>query len=288
MHSLGKMVLVKILVLLLIITSTGCSNSGEQPNSHDNKAGQPAQITGEQLQQPDIQLPVYFVKFTGDETYLIREIHTVPHTKQVAEAAIEQLIKDKRSILPPGTKLLGITIEKGLATVNFSKEVLNNPNVGSDGELLGIKSIVNTLTDLPNIEKVAFQVEGRSDGRAQDWWGHVGLYEQPFTKDYSMVYEPAIWVTHPTPQQVCSVPLMVKGSARVFEGQVKARLLDSSGKILAENQATATAVAPKRGDFEMSIKFTPPSAGEGVLEVYQVNPADGTPGDKVSIPLQWP
>jgi len=238
--------------------------------------------------KPDINLPLYFVKFTADEAYLVREVHTVPHTKEVAEAAMQQLIKDKKSILPPDTKVLDINIEKGLATVNFSEEVLNNTNVGSDGEQLGIQSIVNTLTGLPNIEKVAFQVDGHADGRAQDWWGHVGLYEQPFTKDYSMVYEPAIWVTHPSSHQVSGVPLLVKGSARVFEGLVNVRLLDSNGAILAESQATATEAAPERGDFEMGIKFDPPSTGEGVLEVYQVSPRDGSTQDKVSIPVQWP
>ncbi|WP_347488614.1 GerMN domain-containing protein [Desulfoscipio sp. XC116] len=287
MHSLSKQPLVKLLVLFLLILSTGCSDPNEQPEQKNNanKLDKTAKV---QSQTPDINLPVYLVKYTPEGAYIVREVHTVPQTKPVAQAAMQELIKDKNSVLPPGTKVLGIDIEKGLATVNFSKEVLNNPNVGSDGEQLAIQSIVNTLTDLPNIEKVAFQVNGRADGRAQDWWGHVGLYEQPFKQDYSMVYEPAIWVTHPSPHQVSSVPLLVRGSARVSEGLVKARLLNDNGEILAETQATAAAAAPERGDFEMSIKFDPPSDGEGVLEVYRTNPSDGSIQDKVAIPLQWP
>jgi hypothetical protein len=241
-----------------------------------------------QTEQPDINLAVYFVKYDGEDVYLVREVHTVPYTEHVAEAAMQELIKDKKSIFPPGTEVLGVKIENGLATVNFNEKVLTATNVGSAGEALGIQSVVNTLTELPNIEKVAFQVEGKSDGRVRDWWGHVGLYDQPFTRDLSKVYEPAIWVTHPTPNQVAGVPLLVKGSARVFEAAVNARLLDQNGNLLAEGHTTATAAAPDRGDFEMSLKFDPPSSGKGLLEVFWTSPKDGSIKDKVSIPLQWP
>ncbi len=286
MHSSSKPLLVKLLVLFILIISTGCSSSGKQAENQGNNADISSNNTEEQNQMPDINLPVYFVEFSTDDTYLVREIHTIPHTQQVANAAMQELIKDEKSILPPGTKILDINIANGLATVNFSEEVLN-ANVGSTGEVLGIQSIVNTLTDLPDIEKVAFQVNGRTDGRARDWWGHVGLYEQPFTQDYSKVYKPAIWVTHPSPNQIVGVPLFIKGCALVFEGTVNARLLDSDGKILAENYTT-TSGAPVRGDFEMSIKFEPPSSGEGILEVFDYSPKDGSRQDIVSIPVQWP
>ncbi|KAF1084243.1 Immunoglobulin-like domain of bacterial spore germination [Sporotomaculum syntrophicum] len=281
MHTRGKPYLVLLLIVFLLILSMGCSSSYQDTNNEGKN-----DIPNKNIEEHDINLPVYFVEFSSNDAYLIREIHTIPHTKQVANAAMQVLIKDKKSILPPGTKILGININNGLATVDFSEEVLN-ANLGSSGEALGIQSIVNTLTGLPNIEKVSFQVNGRTDGRAQDWWGHVGLYNQPFTKDYSKVYKPAIWVTHPSPHQVVGVPLLVKGSALVYEGTVNARLLDSNGKILAETYTT-TSGAPVRGDFAMSIKFDPPSSGEGVLEVFDYSPKDGSPQDIVSIPVQWP
>ncbi|WP_027364918.1 Gmad2 immunoglobulin-like domain-containing protein [Desulfotruncus alcoholivorax] len=276
----------KVLLLLVfsfVITMVGCSTRGPSPV----KSEQPGNVNEEQKKQPDINLALYFVKFTAEDAYLVREVRSIPYTKNVASAAMTELIRDKKSILAPGTKVLGITIENGLATVNFNDNVLET-NTGSAGEALGIQSIVNTLTELPNIEKVAFQVNGKTNGRAMDWWGHVGLYGQPFSRDLSKVYEPAIWVTHPTPNQVASVPLLVKGSARVFEGAVSARLLDDKGNVMAKSCATATAGAPERGNFEMSIKFDPPAEGHGVLEVYWASPKDGSMLDVVSVPLQWP
>ena len=212
----------------------------------------------------------------------------VPQTDQVAQAAVETLINDEKSIFPPGTKVIDISIEKGLATVNFSKEVLYNSNVGSNGEALGIQSLVNTLTEFPNIEKVSFNVEGSAEGPARDWWGHIGLYDQPFTRDLSRVNEPAIWVTHPSESQVVGIPLLIKGSARVYEGTVQIRLSDNSGKVLAESTATASEGAPGRGDFETSLKFNLPAEGKGTLEVYWVSPKDGSEQDKVTVPVQWP
>jgi hypothetical protein len=61
--------------------------------------------------------------------------------------------------------------------------------VGAEAEAYGIQSVVYTLTDLPRIEKVRFTVEGRDSGTAsngrtiEDWWGHVGLSGQPFSRD---------------------------------------------------------------------------------------------------------
>jgi len=277
-----------MLVLLLSVIIAGCSLNRDTDSNNDNPNKDPEQKNNGVQEQADINLNVYFVKFTPDDAYLVREERVVPQTDQVAQAAVETLINDEKSIFPPGTKVIDISIEKGLATVNFSKEVLYNSNVGSNGEALGIQSLVNTLTEFPNIEKVSFNVEGSAEGPARDWWGHIGLYDQPFTRDLSRVNEPAIWVTHPSESQVVGIPLLIKGSARVYEGTVQIRLSDNSGKVLAESTATASEGAPGRGDFETSLKFNLPAEGKGTLEVYWVSPKDGSEQDKVTVPVQWP
>ncbi|MCG8402363.1 MAG: GerMN domain-containing protein [Firmicutes bacterium] len=258
-------------------------------NGNDNKPAKAADEGRNASTEPkEMSINVYFVEFTADDAYLIREERVIPHTEEVAKAAIEALVQDDKTIFPVGTKVLDITLDKGLATVDFSKEVLNNTNVGSSGEALGIQSAVNTLTEFPNIEKVAFQVEGSSKGPARDWWGHIGLYDQPFDRDLSSVYKPAIWVTHPSSNQMVGIPLLIKGSARVYEGTVNIRLLDNSGAVLAETYTTASQGAPGRGDFETSLKFDPPKEGKGTLEVFCISAKDGSEQDKVSVPVQWP
>ncbi len=269
------------MLLLVLFILSGCVSSARQ-------------TPGTQGVPPEgnLNLAVYYVKMTENDIYLVREIHQVPPTKEVAKTAVEELINTNPTtpgaarLLPADTKVRGVTIKDGLATVDFSREVLR-ANVGASGEAMGIESIVNTLTELPGVQKVSFMVEGKVDEGAMDWWGHVGLYTQPFSRDVSKVYEPVIWVTAPAPGQKVTAPLVVRGSARVFEGTVNARLVDESGKVLVEGYGTAAEGAPGRGDFEISLPFTAPSPGGGKLAVFWKSPKDGKDMDEVNVPVVW-
>lgn len=254
--------------------------------------------TGEQSPRPreekpeKLQVVVYYVKMKDGDTYLVREVHTVAATSDVARAALEELIhgtphtEGAFRVLPPDTRVRSVKIAGGLATVDFSREVLY-ANVGAAGEAMGIQSIVNTLTELPGVQQVRFLVEGGLDERAREWWGHVGLYEQPFKRNLDVVREPVIWVSSPRPGAVVTSPLEVRGSAQVFEGTVNLRLVTEDGRRLAETFTTATAGAPGRGDFQARLVFTPPPRGKGYLEVFWLSPKDGSELDKVRVPVRF-
>jgi hypothetical protein len=269
-----------ILVLLLGILLSGCNNQTVEPDSSD-------QTDSEQT----MEVAVYYLKSGDDDIYLVREVHQVEKTSEVAQAALNELIKgepltpDAFRVLPEDTRILGINIDNGLATVDFSSEVLR-ANVGSSGEGLGIASIVNTLTEFPTIQEVSFMVDGQVEN-AMDWWGHVGLYEQPFQRDLSNVFEPAIWVTSPVKDQVITSPVTIRGNARVFEATVSFRLKDAAGNVLAEGFTTAAEGAPGRGDFEGELAFKPDGSGQGQLEIFEESMKDGSDLNKVTIPVEW-
>ncbi|MFX4261802.1 Gmad2 immunoglobulin-like domain-containing protein [Pelotomaculum propionicicum] len=284
-----KRVLIAIAIVLLLLVSAALAGCGALGGK--NNGTTPGGQQGQQVSEQKSSLAVYYVKTTEDDAYLVREVHQLPFTNEPARAALEELINTSpvipgaARVLPQATKIKGINIKDGLATVDFSKEVLN-ANVGASGEALGIQSIVNTLTEFPEIKKVSFTVEGKTD-EAMDWWGHVGLYEQPFSRDLSNVNEPAIWVNSPKPGQKVASPLEVSGSARVFEATVNIRLVDNTGKMIAEGFTTASEGAPGRGDFKYSLNFNATSPGQGELEVYWTSPKDGKELDKVSVPVNW-
>lgn len=238
-----------------------------------------------------MDIAVYYLKDNGEEAYLVREVHTVPKTEGVARAALNELISGTPvtegafKVLPAGTKILGLKIENGLATVDFSKEVLK-ANVGAAGEMLGIDSIVNTLTEFPTIQKVSFTVEGSAEN-GMDWWGHVGLYQQPFSRNLSMVWEPIIWVTAPVAGEKVGATFSLRGNARVFEATVSWRLRDDTGAVLAEGFTMASEGAPGRGDFETTVTFKPSPSGKGRLEVFETSMKDGSDINKVIIPVTW-
>lgn len=244
-----------------------------------------------QMEPAKMDVAVYYIKATPTDMYLVREVHQVDKTTEVAQAALNELIGGTPAtvcaarVLPPDTRILGINIDQGLATVDFSAEVLK-ANVGSSGEALGIASIVNTLTEFPTIKKVAFMVDGSKE-KGMDWWGHVGLYQQPFQRDVSQVFEPAIWVTTPVTGQVITSPVRLSGSARVFEATVSFRLRDNSGVVIAQGHTMASEGAPGRGDYDAQLAFTTSGPGQGQVEVFETSARDGSDINKVIIPVKW-
>jgi len=281
--KLSRNVSIYVLIIGLLFLSSGCKTLGS------NKVETPIRS------KPVVKMTnvvVYYPKMTDSETYLVREVHKLKQASDIPKIAVEELIKGQPvtdgayKVIPSATKVLGIKIDnQGVATVNFSAEVLH-ANVGSSGEAMGIASIVNTLTEFPNIKKVSFTVDGQVN-KAIDWWGHVGLSEQPFSQDLSVVNEPAIWVTAPASGQIISNPVEIKGSARVFEATVSYRIKDASGKVLAEGFTNASEGAPGRGDFTTKAGFTTSGSGKGQIEVFEVSMKDGSDRNKVIIPVKW-
>ena len=111
--------------------------------------------------------------------------------------AIKELLKGpseqgNQYFIPKTVRLLSFDIEKGKAIVNFSKEILDRTKGGATEEELTIYSITNTLTEFDDVKSVEIQIEGKSagevDGRpVQDFWGHVGLYDQPFERNEALI-----------------------------------------------------------------------------------------------------
>jgi germination protein M len=87
------------------------------------------------------------------KTALSALIYSPEKTQDLSEAGLTPT-------LPMGTKINGAVIkEDGLAIVDFSKEFLNFSS--NKAEELGIKAIVYTLTEFPNIKSVEIRVDGK-------------------------------------------------------------------------------------------------------------------------------
>ena len=78
---------------------------------------------------------------------------------------MEQLIagpesKDLFPTVPPETKIRDVKVVDGICYVDLSMEFVTKHGGGSSGEAFTIYSIVNSLTELSNINKVQFLIEG--------------------------------------------------------------------------------------------------------------------------------
>ncbi len=84
---------------------------------------------------------------------------------QKASLVMSELIKGPLSskLIPtiaPTTKILSVTTQNGLATINFSKEIQSDFPGGASGENIMIKSIIWSMTQIPGISSVRILVNG--------------------------------------------------------------------------------------------------------------------------------
>lgn len=111
--------------------------------------------------------------YKDDENFLVPVMRYIPKGDLgIAKAALSALIYSPEKAadlrpagltptLPMGTKINGAVIkENGLAIVDFSEEFLYFSS--AKAEELGIKAVVYTLTEFPNIKSVEIRVEGAS------------------------------------------------------------------------------------------------------------------------------
>jgi len=210
---------------------------------------------------------------------LLRE---VPRTPAIGTAALNALLagpdpndsgeRPLSTAIPEGSRLLGLSIEDGIATVDLSSEYESGGGSASVFTRLG--QVVFTLTQFPTVQSVLFQIEGRpvtvfsSEGIVLD--GPVGR------ADYDDLL-PAIFVDRPAYGASLDNPAWITGSANVFEATFIITLLDASGTKVVESQAMATCGTGCRGTFDVTLPYSVPEAGWGSLLVWAGSARDGSP-----------
>ncbi|MBQ0067408.1 MAG: GerMN domain-containing protein [Phascolarctobacterium sp.] len=141
----------------------------------------------------EIEFTVYRMPADGSETLVAEKIQMKNNDKSLAENVIYHLINVKPisdlaydDYLPTGTKLLGMEVKDGIAYVNFSKEV-NKRTMGSYEATMFIGSIVNSLTELPDIKAVQILIEGE---KKVMYCGVLDI-EEPLVRNESLLKKPA-------------------------------------------------------------------------------------------------
>ncbi len=140
--------------------------------------------------KPKATASLYFARVVNGEQRLVGIERRLPPGLGVARAAIQELIAGAvpegcERPLPDGTKLLGITVVDGLATADFSGELVSGFRGGSDNEGVTVYSIVDTLTSLPTVERVRILVNGKP---VSSIGGHLDL-SAPLRFDGELVVE---------------------------------------------------------------------------------------------------
>ncbi len=91
-----------------------------------------------------------------------RNILAVQNPTKLGKEILRELLDDPFGVtIPEGTKINDFYIKSGgVGVVDFSKEILKDP-LGSRGEQIRVLSIVNSLTELPDIKSVQILINGK-------------------------------------------------------------------------------------------------------------------------------
>jgi spore germination protein GerM len=213
---------------------------------------------------------------------LVPVLRIVPQTTALATAAMNALLTGPTAVesgdrtitsaIPIGSRILGLTIKNGLATVDLSTEF--DSGGGTASMQYRLAQVVYTLTQFSTVTSVLFQVEGQtvnvfsSEGIVLD--GPVGR------ADY-VDQLPSIFVDRPAYGAAIGNPGRVSGNANVFEATFRVALLDAAGKSVIDQQVTATCGTGCRGTFDVTLRYTIGKAQWGTLRVYDLSAKDGTP-----------
>jgi hypothetical protein len=227
---------------------------------------------------------VYFLR--GEE--LGTAERTLPKTVAVAGAAMEALVggpnADEKAAglgtaVPAGTRLLGISVDGAVATVDLSGEFASGG--GSLSMTARVAQVVYTMTQFATIRAVEFMIDGE---RVAALGGEGVLVDDPQRRADWRSFEPTIFVERPGVGATLSSPFLVRGRATVFEATVSIDLLDADEQPLVETFATATMGAPGRGAFGKRIAYAT-NDDTGWLVVYEASAKDGSHLNEVRIPV---
>ena len=272
-------------IVCMLLVLAGCADPAGAPSPAPGGAPTPTTLAARPGAAPvkqrdlhlsgrELNLAVYYLRTWRGRRYLAPEWHPVPYTRAVAAAAVGELLgaepycPGSRRTFPDGTRLRGIDIGAGTATVELSSAALG-ALTGRDRRW-ALQALVHTLTQFPTVRRVLVRVGGRAVTR-------------PLARDPTMPLAPIALAQPAAGALIKGDRLVVKGEASVYEGTVSLRLRDDQGNVIAQGHATAAEGAPGRGPFSGALTFTPPAASRSWTP--EVSAEDGRILYSVQLPV---
>jgi len=150
-----------LLLCLGCLLAAGCANNGgTQPAKPTTPAAPPVAKQETKTTPLEVEKKIYVLPTDGSQILTVKTIKVKAPQGQEALVILKAVVDSNAKYFPKGTKVLGLTVKDGLATVNMSKEFLNKGQ-GEYERTMSLYAIVNTLTEFPTIKKVLFQADGK-------------------------------------------------------------------------------------------------------------------------------
>ena len=182
------------------LCSTGCVTSVEvtvngnliqdrDGNSFEFISASDINLETEEYSSEMKDVSLYFADKSGGS--LIKEERNIKITdlRPVEEYIINELIKGSNdnsleSLLSRKTTLMSVDIENNICYLNFKSDFIKNNSGSNEHEQLVIYSIVNSLTEISNITRVQFYM----DGKRVEKFGSVDI-KDPISRNTDIIQE---------------------------------------------------------------------------------------------------
>lgn len=134
-----------------------------------------------------MEITLYYANSNADKVVAEKREIEISKDTQIERLVFEELQKDPKdedlhAAIPKGTRLLSVSTKDGICTLDLSREFVDNSPGGSAGELMTLFSIINTMTELPGIDKVQFLIEGQK----REVYIHA-VFNEPFKRNDEII-----------------------------------------------------------------------------------------------------
>jgi len=161
-----KVAILSVLAMSLVV-GTGCSLFNTDSTSSPTDASQGA-TAGQEQAKNVMPTTIYATDANG---FVVPLNIKMGQTNEVAKKTLELMVKGSagdasltgtglQNILPKGTEVRGVTINEGIAKVDFNKNFLNYESELQEQQI--VDAVVWTLTSFENVKGVQFMIEGRN------------------------------------------------------------------------------------------------------------------------------
>lgn len=181
-----KYILLAMMTLALLVTA-GCDPNNEKGAVNGSSvsvsgngavsAGSAAASSADKKETAkELNIKVYYPDDQGLKLIAVKRTIKTDAAGKYA-AAIKSLLtgtkqKGQTTIIPKQAKLKSVKVKGDTAYVDFSQDLVKHFTGGSTGEEMLVGSVVNTLTEFPEIKKVQILIEGN---KVETLGGHVDL-----------------------------------------------------------------------------------------------------------------
>lgn len=159
-----------------------------ESSKQETKPAEPVTVKPESIKPETRTIKLYFVNQDPNGSYSITPVSKqINKTNSPLTDTLRALIAEPQinsnywNLIPEGSKLIGASVNNGVATLNFNEEFTYN-HVGVEGIIQQLKQIVYTATEFTTVKSVQILIEGKKQDFLQE-----GVYiGAPLTRNSSL------------------------------------------------------------------------------------------------------